>query len=127
MYFPPSKSNKLKKGHHELLSIFYNGLSTLNQTNIDAAYEGMIKKKSPSEAYAIIEDITSNTNHYSSSDSSCHPLLPLVSNMGPQLEGALQLLLGRTTRRPSLESLYTSTHAILELAAEARRKEAKTT
>ncbi|RDX84605.1 hypothetical protein CR513_34325, partial [Mucuna pruriens] len=40
----------------------------LQMPSIDATYGGRIKKKSPSEAYAIIEKMTSNTNHFSSSD-----------------------------------------------------------
>ncbi|RDY04008.1 hypothetical protein CR513_12346, partial [Mucuna pruriens] len=56
------------RGTSQLIQIFYNSFSTLNRTSIDTTCGGTIRKKSPNEVYVIIEDITSNTYHYSSSD-----------------------------------------------------------
>ncbi|RDX98956.1 hypothetical protein CR513_18065, partial [Mucuna pruriens] len=69
--------------HHDfpmgqLIQIFYNILSTLNQTIINVTCGGMIRKKSPSKAYVIIEDMASNTNQFSSSNRHIESLMQLV-------------------------------------------------
>ncbi|RDX68656.1 hypothetical protein CR513_52331, partial [Mucuna pruriens] len=50
------------------IMISQGNLSTLSRTSIDATYGEKIKKKSPNEACDTIEDMTSNTYYYSSSD-----------------------------------------------------------
>ncbi|RDX58567.1 hypothetical protein CR513_62109, partial [Mucuna pruriens] len=54
-----------KYPHHDFLR---GNLSTLNQTSINVACGGIIRKKSLNEAYGIIEDMASNTYYYSLSD-----------------------------------------------------------
>ena len=43
---------------------FYNGLSDLARTIIDASTGGALMKKTPYQAYEILEDIATNTNHW---------------------------------------------------------------
>ena len=44
--------------------MFYNGLSTSARTIIDASAGGALMKKTTDQAYEILEDTTSNTNHW---------------------------------------------------------------
>ena len=43
---------------------FYNGLSDLARTIIDASVEGDLMKKTTYQAYEILEDTTTNTNQW---------------------------------------------------------------
>ena len=43
---------------------FYNGLSALARTIIDASTGGALMKKTTYQAYEILEDTTTNTNHW---------------------------------------------------------------
>ena len=42
---------------------FYNGLSASVRTIIDASADGALMKKTTYQAYEILEDTTTNTNH----------------------------------------------------------------
>ena len=44
--------------------MFYNGLSTSARTIIDASEGGALMKKTTDQAYEILEDTTTNTNHW---------------------------------------------------------------
>ena len=55
--------------HHRLtkwmqVRTFYNGLSALARTIIDASAGGALMKKTTDQAYEILEDTTTNTNHW---------------------------------------------------------------
>ena len=43
---------------------FYNGLSNSARTIIDASIRGALMKKTTDKAYEILEDITTNSNHW---------------------------------------------------------------
>ena len=43
---------------------FYNGLSNLARTIIDASAGGALMKKTTNKAYEILEDIATNTNQW---------------------------------------------------------------
>ena len=43
---------------------FYNGLSDSARTIIDALAGGALMKKTTDKAYEILEDTTTNTNHW---------------------------------------------------------------
>ena len=46
------------------MHMFYNGLSDSARTIIDASTGGALMKKTTDEAYEILEDTTTNTNHW---------------------------------------------------------------
>ena len=55
--------------HHRLtkwmqVHTFYNGLSDSARTIIDASTGGALMKKTTDQAYEILEDTTTNTNHW---------------------------------------------------------------
>ncbi|KAL0448386.1 UNVERIFIED_CONTAM: hypothetical protein Slati_1395000 [Sesamum latifolium] len=63
------KSMLRKCPHHELpvwrqVQTFYNGVTLANRATIDAAAGGTIMKKLPSEAFNIIDEITTNLYSY---------------------------------------------------------------
>ncbi|KAL0360929.1 UNVERIFIED_CONTAM: hypothetical protein Sradi_3777400 [Sesamum radiatum] len=63
------KSMLRKCPHHELsvwrqVQTFYNGVTLANRATIDAATGGTIMKKLPSEAFNIIDEITTNLYSY---------------------------------------------------------------
>ena len=55
---------------------FYNGLSASSRTIIDALAGGALMKKTTDQAYEILEDTTTNTNHWPRDRST--PMNPLV-------------------------------------------------
>ena len=44
--------------------MFYNGLSASTRTIIDASVGGALMKKTTYQAYEILDDTTTNTNHW---------------------------------------------------------------
>ena len=43
---------------------FYNGLRDATRIVIDASTEGALMKKTTNQAYEILEDVATNTNHW---------------------------------------------------------------
>ncbi|KAJ1388798.1 hypothetical protein SESBI_38782 [Sesbania bispinosa] len=53
---------------HQLVQVFYKGLSIANRSMIDAACGGGILRRPPAEIYRIMGDLASNTYQWASQD-----------------------------------------------------------